>query len=69
MFETIGQFFYIFALADTEHVAFSAPIIGSYCVASVIWSRIFLKEKLSPKHYAAIATVIAGVIILGILDI
>ena len=69
VFETIGQFFYIFALADTEHVAFSAPIIGSYCVASVIWSRIFLKEKLSPKHYAAIATVIAGVIILGILDI
>ena len=69
IFETIGQFFYIFALADTEHVAFSAPIISSYCVASVIWSRIFLKEKLSPKHYAAIATVIAGVIILGILDI
>jgi len=69
VFETIGQFFYIFALADSEHVAFSAPIISSYCVASVIWSRIFLKEKLSPKHYAAIATVIAGVIILGILDI
>ena len=69
IFETVGQFFYIFALADTEHVAFSAPIISSYCVASVIWSRIFLKERLSGKHYAAICTVIAGVIILGILDI
>ena len=67
--ETIGQFFYIYALADSEHVAFAAPIISAYCVASVIWSRIFLKEKLSLKHYLSIATVVAGVIILGILDI
>lgn len=67
--ETVGQFFYIYALADTEHVAFAAPIISSYCVASVIWGRVFLKEKLSAKHYASIALVIAGVVILGILDI
>ena len=69
IFETIGQFFYIYALADTEHVAFAAPIISSYCVASVIWGRIFLKEKLSKKHYACIALVVAGIIIMGILDI
>ena len=69
VFETAGQFFYIYALADTEHVAFAAPIISSYCVASVIWSRIFLKEKLSAKHYACIALVIVGIVIMGILDI
>ncbi len=69
VFETVGQFFYIYALADSEHVAFAAPIISSYCVASVIWSRIFLKEKLSLKHYCSIATVVAGIVILGILDI
>ena len=69
VFETIGQFFYIYALADSRHVAFAAPIISSYCAASVVWSRLFLKEKLSKKHYAAIVVVIAGVIILGILDI
>ena len=69
VFETIGQFFYIYALADTEHVAFAAPIISSYCVASVLWSRVFLKEKLSLKHYLSIATVVAGIVILGILDI
>lgn len=69
VFETIGQFFYIYALADSEHVAFAAPIISSYCVASVIWGRIFLKEKLSIKHYASIALVVAGIVILGILDI
>ncbi len=69
IFETVGQFFYIYALADTEHVAFSAPIISSYCVASVLWSRLFLKEKLSKKHYGCIALVVAGIIILGILDI
>ena len=69
IFETVGQFFYIYALADTEHVAFSAPIISSYCVASVLWSRIFLKEKLSKKHYACIALVIVGIVIMGVLDI
>ena len=69
VFETIGQFFYIYALADSEHVAFAAPIISSYCVASVLWSRIFLKEKLSKKHYLSIALVVAGIVILGILDI
>ena len=68
-FETAGQFFYIYALADTEHVAFAAPIISSYCVASVLWSRLFLKEKLSLKHYLHIALVVAGIVILGILDI
>ena len=69
IFETIGQFFYIYALADTEHVAFAAPIISSYCVASVVWGRIFLKEKLSKKHYLCILKVVIGIVIMGILDI
>ena len=67
--ETAGQYFYIHALADSAHVAFAAPLISAYCMASVVWSRIFLKEKLSKKHYAAIAIVICGIIILGVLDI
>ena len=69
IFETIGQFFYIYALADTEHVAFAVPIISSYCVASVVWGRIFLKEKLSKKHYLCILAVVIGIVIMGILDI
>lgn len=69
IFETAGQFAYIYALADTAHAALAAPIISSYCVASVLWSRIFLKEKLSLKHYASILLVVAGIVILGILDI
>ncbi len=68
IFETAGQFAYIYALADSSHVALSAPIISAYCVASVLWSRIFLKEKLSLKHYAMIALVVAGIVILGIYD-
>ncbi len=69
VFETAGQFFYIYALADSRHVAFTVPIVSAYCVGSVLWSRIFLKEKLSKKHYFSIFLVIAGVIIMGILDI
>ncbi len=69
IFETAGQFAYIYALADTAHSALAAPMISAYCVASVVWSRIFLKEKLSLKHYASILLVVAGIVILGILDI
>ncbi len=67
-FETIGQFAYIMALADETHVMYSAPIISAYCVASVVWSSIFLKEKLSIKHYIMIGLVVVGVIIIGTLD-
>lgn len=69
IFETAGQFAYIYALADKAHAALAAPMISAYCVASVVWSRIFLKEKLSLKHYASILLVVAGIVILGILDI
>ncbi len=68
IFETAGQFAYIYALADSEHVAMSAPIISSYCAVSVLWSRLFLKEKLSWKHYFAIATTVVGIIIMGVFD-
>lgn len=67
IFETIGQLAYIYALASGES-ALAAPIIASYCMASVLWSRLFLKEKLSWKHYACIAITFAGILIMGIYD-
>lgn len=67
-FETVGQLFYIYALADGEHVAMAAPIISAYCALSVVWSRIFLREKLSWKHYLMIGLVFIGIIILGVFD-
>ena len=66
-FETAGQFAYIFALAS-DHAAVAAPMIASYCAVSVLWSRLFLKEKLSWKHYLAIAVTVAGIVILGVFD-
>ena len=69
VFETAGQFAYIYAIADTEHLAMSAPIISAYCAASVLWSRLFLKEKLSWKHYGMILLVVAGIVIMGVLDL
>ena len=68
VFETAGQLAYIYALGDTAHAGFAAAIIASYCALSVVWSRIFLKEKLSWKHYGAIALTVAGIVILGIFD-
>ena len=61
--ETVGQIFYMAVMFSD----FSAGmvIISAYCAISVLWSRIFLKEKLSLEHYSVIALVIAGIVILG----
>ena len=37
-------------------------------MVSVLWSRLFLKEKLSWKHYTCIAVTFAGILIMGIYD-
>ncbi|MBQ0018553.1 MAG: DMT family transporter [Clostridiales bacterium] len=65
--ETGGQFTYVYAMSGNGAIA--APIISSVCVVSLLLSRIVLKEKLTSKQYFYIALVIAGIIILGTLDI
>ena len=64
VFETAGQFFYVFAMSRNAVVA--APLIASYSIVSVILSRIFLKEKLSKQHYRLIIIVMIGIAVLGI---
>ncbi|WP_028537448.1 EamA family transporter [Paenibacillus sp. J14] len=66
IFETTGQFFYVFAMASNAIVA--APLIASYSVFSVILSRLFLKERLSRLQYAVIVLVLAGIALLGLAD-
>lgn len=66
IFETAGQFFYVYAL-DTNSVVV-APMIGTYSIVSVILGRIFLREKLSKKQYLFIAIVMSGVFILGFFE-
>ncbi|TAH67858.1 MAG: hypothetical protein EWM47_08650 [Anaerolineaceae bacterium] len=64
VFETAGQFFYVYAMSSNAVV--TAPLIASYSIVSVILSRIFLKEKLSKQHYTLIILVMIGIAVLGI---
>ena len=64
VFETAGQFTYVYALGGVDAVA--APILSSVCVVSLLLSRIFLKEKLSWKTYIFIAVVIIGILLLAV---
>ncbi|GIN90021.1 hypothetical protein J22TS1_10720 [Siminovitchia terrae] len=64
--ETIGQFFYVFAMAGNAIIA--APLIAAHGIFSVILSRIFLKEVLSFRQYLMIAIVMLGIILLGIME-
>ena len=62
--EEFGQVFYVYAMAKKPLLA--APMVASYCIVSVILSRIFLKEKLKAGQYACVASVIVGIVLLGI---
>ena len=66
VFETAGQFTYVYALGGVDAVA--APILSSVCVVSLVLSRIFLKEKLSWKTYAFITVVIIGILLLAVAE-
>ncbi|MBQ7128772.1 MAG: EamA family transporter [Clostridia bacterium] len=59
-----GQIFYVYAMAKNPVI--SAIVVSSYCIISVILSRIFLKEKLVASQYACVITVILGIILLGV---
>lgn len=64
IFETLGQFTYVYALSGSSVVA--ASMISAYSIVSIILSRIFLKETLNKKQYAVIALVMLGIVLLGI---
>ena len=61
--ETVGQVFYMAVMFSDFSVGM--VIISAYCALSVLWGRIFLREKLSWKHYAAILTAFIGIVLLG----
>ncbi len=66
VFETAGQVAYINAISEKAVTA--APLISSYCIFSVVWARLILKEKLKPFQYVVIALAVAGIVILGMND-
>ena len=65
--ETAGQVFYMAVVVSEYKVGL--VIISAYCAVSLLWSAIFLKERLSWKHYAAIAAAFVGIVILGWMDV
>lgn len=66
IFETAGQYAYAHVIGGAAAV--TAPLVGSYCVVSVVLSRLILKEKLPRKQYAAIFITFAGIILLGLAE-
>lgn len=66
VFETAGQFFYVYAMSANAIGA--APMIASYSIVSVLLSRLFLKEKLTGKQYLAVAVVLLGILLMGVAE-
>lgn len=65
-FETAGQFAYVHVIGGNAVVA--APMIASYCVVSVLLSRLLLHERLPRRQYASILITLLGVLLLGLAD-
>lgn len=63
LFETAGQFFYVYALNSNSVVA--APLMSVDSIVAVIFGRIYLKEKLTREQYFTIIVISIGVFILG----
>lgn len=63
--ETSGQFTYTYAyfLGDGAIVS---PFISAYCIVTMIFSRIFLKEKLTKIQYVLITVVLISLIVLSL---
>ena len=66
LFETAGQYFYVFAMSANAIIA--APIIATYSIFSVLLARMFLKEKLTKAQYIVVLAVLIGIALLGIAD-
>ena len=62
--EQFGQIFYVFAMSRNPVLA--APMIASYCIVSVILSRVFLGEKLRRNQAMCVALVTIDIVALGI---
>lgn len=62
--EEFGQVFYVYAMAARPVLA--APMVASYCIVSVLLSRVLLKEKLKAPQYVCILLVIVGIVLLGV---
>ena len=62
--EEFGQVFYVFAMARNPVLA--APAVASYCIVSVLLSRLILKEKLTKGQTVCVLLVICGIVLLGV---
>lgn len=65
IFETLGQYTFIYALG-AGNATIVSPFVASYSIVTILLSRMFLKEKLKSKQYALITLVLIGVIMLSI---
>ena len=65
IFETMGEFTYVYALAN-GNASIVSPFIASYSAITIILSSVFLKEKLRWIQYVFVVLILLGVVILSL---
>lgn len=67
IFETAGQYTYVFAMSGNAIVA--APVLSSVSIFAVIISVLVLKEKITKKQFLASSIALLGIVILAIAEV
>ncbi len=65
IFETVGEYTYIYAFSY-GNASVVSPFVASYTIVTLVLSRIFLKEKLKGYQYFLVLLILLGVIILSL---
>ncbi|NLT57846.1 MAG: DMT family transporter [Clostridiales bacterium] len=65
LLETGGQFTYVYAFAYGDAVL-ASPFIASFSAVSILFSRLFLREKLTKFQYVLVFFILCGMFILAI---
>ena len=65
--DTLGTMAFTFAVGINPIL--TAPVTSSYCLVTIIFARIFLKERLTRKQYLSLAFLVVGITLLGVSEI
>ncbi len=65
--ETFGTMAFTFAVGINPIL--TAPVTSSYCFVTIVFARIFLKERLTKKQYLSLAFLVIGIALLRVSEI
>ena len=65
--ETLGAMTFIFA--TSLNPVLTAPVVSLYFLVTIVFARLFLKERLTKKQYISLGLFALGIALFGVIEI